>query len=88
MLQASGSGKTELHKLLKEMVLSVMTKQQFPIADIMVNDATAAALRECMAKSQNMLITLSDEYKMTLASLKVGSQVILLFYKPLLAPDL
>ena len=52
-----------------------MKSQKYPIDDIMVCDATAAALRECMAKSQNMLVTLSDEYKMTLASLKVGSQV-------------
>jgi len=47
----------------------------FSIEDSLVCDATAAALRDCMAKSKNTLVTLADEYKTCLTSLKIGSQV-------------
>ena len=52
-----------------------MTDLNFPVDDILVSDATAAALRDLMAKSKNILVTLSDEYKMTMGSLKIGTQV-------------
>ena len=48
---------------------------EFLIYDSLNCDATAAALRDCMAKTKNTLVTLADEYKATLASLKVGSSV-------------
>ena len=57
------------------MVVDVMRQQEFPVDDILCADATAAALRDLMGKSKNVLVTLSDEYKMTLGSLKVGTQV-------------
>ena len=56
-------------------MVTVMTDLNFPVDDILVSDATAAALRDLMAKSKNILVTLSDEYKMTMGSLKIGTQV-------------
>ena len=64
-----------MHKFLKANVLKVMNDVGFSIEDSLVCDATAAALRDCMAKSKNTLVTLADEYKTCLTSLKIGSQV-------------
>ena len=55
-----------------------MKKQAFPVDDLLVSDTTAAAMRDLMARTHNMLITFSDEYKMTMGSLKIGEQVSLL----------
>ena len=40
--------------------------------ECLVSDATAAALRKQMEKSNNNLVTLSDEYRSTLSSLNIG----------------
>ena len=73
--QGSGSGKSQLHKILKGLVVEIMKDVEFPIEDSLVCDATCAALRECMKRSSNVLITLADEYRTCLKSLKIGSQV-------------
>ena len=64
-----------MHKFLKDIVVDIMKQVEFLMDDSLVCDATAAALRDCMAKTKNTLVTLADEYKATLASLKVGSSV-------------
>ena len=48
--------------------VDVMKQVEFLIYDSLDCDATAAALRDCMAKTKNTLVTLADEYKATLAS--------------------
>ena len=64
-----------MHKFLKDIVVDIMKQVEFLMDDSLVCDATAAALRDCMAKTKNTLVTLADEYKATLACLKVGSSV-------------
>ena len=69
--QPSGSNKTELHKFLRSNVTSVMDSVGFP-KECLVSDATAAALRNCLGRSNNTLVCLADKYRSTLASLKIG----------------
>lgn len=73
-VQASGSNKTELHKLLKGQVERVMERIGFP-RECLVCDATPAALRNILEQGNNNIITISDEYGCTCSSLKIGQQV-------------
>ena len=56
--------------------MDLMREIDFPIDDSLVCDATPAALRDCMSRTKNVLVTLADEYKTTLASLKVDSNAV------------
>ena len=61
VIQPSGSNKTELE------IVSVMNEIGFP-KESLASDATAAALRKQMERSNNNLVTLVDEYRSTLSS--------------------
>ena len=69
--QPSGSNKTELHRFLRSEVTSIM--DEIGLSKLcLVSDATSAALRVQMEKTNNTLITLADEYRSTLSSLNIG----------------
>ena len=70
-IQPSGSNKTELHRFLRSEVTSIMDEIGLS-KECLVSDATSAALRKQMDKTNNTLITLADEYRSTLSSLNIG----------------
>ena len=62
------------------MLVRAMEEVEFP-REALVCDGTAAALRGILGKTNNTLITLADEYKSAMSSLKIGTVGIIILLK-------